>query len=231
MPFRKTYRRRRPYRKKKTHYRKRRFGRFRRPPATASTGSLTCKQKVLDSLVAIPAGPLPTGYVQKLVFQLDQLQQYATFSTLFDQYRINACKVQIIPTSNTNDQVNAGGMFCSSIDLDDDTTITTFSDLLQCSNARTSAWSMAGGMTPYKQLYVKPRVQNLLNSGNVDGSGNPIFTTSLLPRGKWIDMGDRGQTKHYGINIGWDINGGLGLNGAQNLTMIVTYYLQFRKVR
>jgi len=233
MPYRKTWNRRprRYNNKKKTHYRRRRFGRLRRAPVTASTGSLTCKQKVLDTAVAIPAGPLPTGFVSKLIFELDHLQQYSTFSSLFDQYRINAVKIQMLPTANTNDQSNAGGMFVSSIDLDDDTTITTFSDLLQCSNAKASAWSTAGGMTPYKQLYVRPRVQNLLNSGNVDGSGNPIFTTSLLPRGKWIDMGDRGQTKHYGINIGWDINGGLGLNSSQNITIIATYYLQFRKVR
>ncbi len=182
-------------------------------------------------MITIPAGPLPTGHVEKLVFELDEVQQYASFSNLFDQYRINAVKVQLLPTSMTNDIQNAGGMFVSSIDLDDDSTITTFSDMLQCSNAKASAWSTAGGMTPYKQLYCKPRVQNLLNSGNVDSTGAPIFTTSLLPRGKWIDMGDRGQTKHYGFNIGWDINGGAGLNSAQQITMIITYYIQFRKVR
>ena len=222
--------------KRKLHYRKRpyrkRFYRRRyKKRTTASTGALTCKQKVLDSSVIIPAGGLPNGHVVKLAFELQDLQQYSTFNSLFDQYKLNGVKVQLLPTNNTNDITNAGGNFVSSVDLDADSSITTFSDILTCSNAKTSAWSSAGGLTSRKTMFLKPRAANLLYSGNVDAQGNAIYTTSLQSRKQWIDMGDRGKTKFHGLILGWDINGGAGLVADQPVNMIITYYLQFRKVR
>lgn len=229
MPFRKyrKYRRRPPYRRRRFYRRKRRVF----PRTTAHTGSLTCKQKVLDSSIVIPAGGLPNGHVEKLSFELQDLQQWGTFANLFDQYKLNGVKVDILPTNNTNDITNAGGTFVSSIDLDHDSTISTFSDILQCSNAKTSSWSSAGGLTQRKSCYLRPRAQNLINSGNVDATGAPIWTTSLLSRKVWMDMGDRGKTKFHGLILGWDINGGAGLVADQPVNMIITYYLQFRKVR
>lgn len=227
--------RKRPYRRpwRRPHYRRRRFYRKRRvfPRTSAKTGSLTCKQKVLDSSHIIPAGGLPNGHVVKLAFELQDLQQYNTFNSLFDQYKINGIRVDLLATNNTNDITNAGGTFVSSIDLDSDSSITTFSDVLTCSNAKTSAWSAAGGLTPRKSVFLKPRAANLLYSGNVDAQGNAIYTTSLQSRKEWIDMGDRGKTKFHGLILGWDINGGAGLVADQPINMIITYYLQFRKVR
>jgi len=226
MPLRKFRFKRRPFRRRRKFYRKRYYKK-----TTRSTGALTCKQKVLDSSVIIPAGGLPTGHVVKLDFELQDLQQYSTFNSLFDQYKLNGVKVELLPTNNTNDITNAGGTFVSSIDLDADSSITTFSDILTCSNAKTSAWSSAGGLTSKKTMFLKPRAANLLYSGNVDAQGNAIYTTSLLTRKQWIDMGDRGKTKFHGLILGWDINGGAGLVADQPINMIITYYLQFRKVR
>ena len=230
MPYRRSYRRGRRPRRSRRVFRRRRFTRRRRGP-TRSTGSLTCKQKVLDTSHTIPSGPLPTGLVIKLAFQLEDLEQWGTFSNLFDQYRVNGVKVQLLPVNNTNDATNGGGMFCSSIDLDADSTITTFSAMLQCSNAKTSTWSSAGGLTPYKSIFLKPRIANLINTGTTDAAGNMITSNSLLARGKWIDMADRGKTQMYGLNLGWELNNGNGLVLDQPLTFIYTYYLQFRKVR
>lgn len=230
MPFRRRRFRRRPWRRRRP-YRRRRYGRVQRLRTTRSTGIMLCKQKVLHNEYTLPSGPLPTGQVVKLSFQLEDLQQWGTFANLYDQYKLSGVKVNLLPVNNTNDQVNSGGLFVSSIDLDSDATISTFSDVLQCSNAKVSPWSSAGGMTPWKSIFLKPRAANLLNTGTVDATGAPLFSTSLARRQNWMDMGDRGKTKHHGLVLGWDINGGSGLAQPQPLAICITYYLQFRKVR
>lgn len=201
----------------------------RRAGTSVKTGYLKVIQKVLDQVI-IPAGPHPTGVVQQHKFEISVIPQILTYSALFDQYRLNAVKMTFLPTTSTNDQANQGGTFISSIDLDGDTTITTFDDILQCSNSKTSPWSTAGGMTPYKSIYLKPRNRDALVR-DVDPVTNvPTFSTTLGPRNAWIDLGDRGLTEHFGLHTGWFF-GGTTLNVPQELNIITTYYIEFRKVR
>jgi len=130
---------------------------MRRAKTGVKTGHLSVEQKVLSQSITLPSGPSPTGVVEKIKFEIADIPQFATYSALFDQYRLTGVKVTLLPTTNTNDNTNVGGTFIWSIDLDGDTTITTFDDILQCSNSHTSPWSTAGGMTPYKKMFVRPR--------------------------------------------------------------------------
>lgn len=201
----------------------------RRAGTSVKTGYMKVVQKVLDQVV-MPAGAHPTGIVQQHKFEISNIAQFNTYSTLFDQYRLNAVKMTFLPTTNTNDTANVGGTFVSSIDLDGDTTITTFDDILQCSNSKTSPWSAAGGLTPYKSIYLKPRNRDALVR-DVDPVTNvPSFSTTLGPRNAWIDLGDRGLTEHFGLHTGWFFGNAL-LNNDQELNIITTYYIEFRKVR
>jgi len=194
------------------------------------TGHLKVIQKVLSQSISLPNTAQPTGFVQKLKFEIADIPQFNTYSALFDQYRLTGVKVTLLPTTNTNDTANVGGTFIWSIDLDGDTSITTFDDILQCSNSHTSPWSTAGGMTPYKKMFVRPRTRDALVRDIDPVTNVPVLSTALGDSHQWIDLGDRGTTEHFGINIGWYF-GNAQLVNAQELNMITTYYISFRKVR
>lgn len=200
----------------------------RRAKTGVKTGFLKVEQKVLSQDITLPSGPAPTGIVEKLKFEIADIPQFSTYSSLFDQYRLTGVKVILLPTTNTNDTANVGGSFIYSIDLDGDTSITTFDDILQCSNSHTSPWSSTGGMTPYKKMFVRPRTRDALVKDICNNV--PTFSTALGDSKQWIDLGDRGTTEHFGLNIGWYF-GNAQLNAPQELNMITTYYIQFRKVR
>jgi len=194
------------------------------------TGFLDVQQKLLMT-DEIPGGPNPTGIIKKYDFQASTLAQWPTFASLFDQYRINGIKMTFLPTTNTNDQANPGGTFATSIDLDGDNNITTFSQLLECANTRTSAWSTAGGMTPYKKVFLRPRAHDALIT-DLDATGQPVsFSQGLANRKQWIDISDKGTTSHYGLNVGWYFGNNALLSLPQELNVIITFYIQFRKVR
>lgn len=183
------YRRRKAYRKK------------RGAKTGVKTGFLKVIQKVLSQSIELPSGPSPTGIVEKLKFEIADIPQFSTYSALFDQYRLTGVKVTLLPTTNTNDTANVGGSFIWSIDLDGDTTITTFDDILQCSNSHTSPWSSTGGMTPYKKMFVRPRTRDALVRDICNNV--PVLSTALGNSKQWIDLGDRGRTEHFGLNVGW----------------------------
>ncbi len=205
--------------------------RYLRAGTSVRTGFLDVQQKVIDTSFELPAGPQPTGIIKKYDYQASEIAQWTTFASLFDQYRINGIKMTFLPTTNTNDQNNAGGTFAHSVDLDGDNTITTFDQLLQCANTKTSAWSMAGGMTPYKKVFLRPRAHDAMIT-DLDNTGQPVsFSQGLANRRQWIDISDRGTTKHYGLNVGWYFGNNATLANPQEMNVIVTYYIQFRKVR
>ncbi len=209
---------------------KRRRKKYVKRGTSVRTGFLDVQQKVLDTSVTLPAGPHPTGYIQKFSFKASDLAQWNTFASLFDQYRINGVKLTFLPTTNTDDTVNVGATFATSIDLDGDNSITTFDQLLECANTKTSAWSSAGGLTPYKKVFLRPRCHDaMITDLNAQGQPN-TFSAGLASRKQWLDISDRGNTIHYGLNVGWYF-GNANLGADQDLNVVITYYIQFRKVR
>lgn len=196
------------------------------------TGFLDVQQKVLDTSFALEAGPHPTGIIKKYSFQASDLAQWSTFASLFDQYRINGVKLTFLPTTAASDATvtNPGATFAHSIDLDGDNQITTFPQLLECANTKTSAWTSQGGLTPYKKVFLRPRAHDALIT-ELDATGQPAnFSAGLASRKQWLDVSDRGNTTHYGLNVGWYF-GNAVVNANQELNVIITYYIQFRKVR
>ena len=209
-------------------WRRRRRYAHNRPKTGVKTGFLKVIQKVLSQEITLPNTPEPNGIVRKLKFEIADIPQFTTYSQLFDQYRLTGVKVTLLPTTNTNDSGNPGGTFIWSVDLDGDTQISTFDDILQCSNSHTSPWSTTGGMTPYKKMFVRPRTRDALVRDICNNV--PVLSTALGYAKQWIDLGDRGRTEHFGLNIGWYI-GNTQLGSPQEINMVTTYYIQFRKVR
>lgn len=189
-----------------------------------NTGYLSVKQKEITTLT-IPGGPNPTGIVQSIDFKLTNMANIAEYRRLFDQYRLMAVKYTLLPTTNTNDQVNQGMTFCYSIDLDGGVAPATFPLLLERANCKTSPWSCAGGMTPYKKIYLKPRWANQLVADPTTGA----TATGLGNRSQWLDLANP-DIVHHGLNLGW-FSGAATLNQSQIVNVVITYYVQFRKIR
>lgn len=212
-------------------YRKHRNRRYMKSGTSVRTGFLSVQQKVLDTSFTLPGIPNPTGIIKKYSFQAADIAQWSTMSQLFDQYRINGIKLTFLPTTFSAPTQNQSGTFASSIDLDGDNVISTFPQLLQCANCKTSPWSGTGGLTPYKKIFLRPRAHDAMIT-ELDATGQPAsFSNALASRKQWIDISDRGLTTHYGLNVGWYFGGSGLLNEPQELQVIITYYMQFRKVR
>ena len=210
---------------------RRKRGKYMRAGTSVRTGHLSVQQKVLDTSFELPGGPSPTGIIKKYSFKASDITQFSTMSQLFDQYRINGVKLTFLPTTYSSPTQNQSGTFASSIDLDGDNVITTFPQLLQCSNTHCSPWSGTGGLTPYKSIYLRPRAHDALIT-ELDATGQPsAFSAGLANRKQWLDISDRGETTHYGLNVGWYFGASGLLNEPQELQVIITYYVQFRKVR
>ena len=225
-----------PHKPAKKHafakHRRRRRRHYKKNKTTTRTGHLSLQQKVLSTGTVFDAGAYPTGIINKYDFTASAVPQWNTLSALFDQYRINAIKMTFLPTTNSPNSttVNPSATFATSVDLDGDQNITTFDELLQCSNTKTSAWSAQGGLTPYKSVYFRPRIADVI-AKSFDATGQPSsFSQALGSRSQWLDVSDRGQTPHYGLNVGWYFGNETVLL-QQNLNIVITYYLQFRKVR
>lgn len=227
MPYRRRYPMKR--RKRRSTYR-RRFYRKRRIPriATKRTGFLSIVQKDMSKSFELPAGSYPTGFIQRMIFNISNIVNLAELTRLFDQYRIRAVSVKLMPQSNTNDSINPALTYASSIDLDGGS-VNTWADLLACSNCKVGNWSNAGGNISTKSHYLKPRWRN---THVVDPTTTPVtYGNTMGNRNQWIDLADQGQTDHYGLNIGFLTPSGVNMGFAQDVSVIVTYYIQFRKTR
>lgn len=208
----------------------RRRRRYARRGTSIRTGFLDVQQKQLRTDFVIPAGNYPTGEIKKWNFKGADLTQWATFSSLFDQYRISGIKMTFLPVTNTADTSNQGGTFAYSVDLDGDGLVQTMPQLLECSNSHTRPWSSAGGLRPFQTVSFAPRVHDaVITSIGVDGQPTS-FSSGLANRKQWLDISDRGTTIHYGLITGWYF-GNDQLNNDMHFNIVITYYMQFRKVR
>ena len=226
MPYRKRYARKNPRRRFKR--RGRRMKMYRRPYASKRTGFLSIVQKDMSKSFELPAGSYPSGFIQRMIFNISNVVNLNELRRLFDQYRIRAVSVKLMGQSNTNDTVNPALTYASSIDLDGGT-VSTWNDLLACSNCKVGNWSNAGGNISTKSHYLKPRWRN---THVIDPTTTPItYGNTMGSRSQWIDLADQGETDHYGLNVGFLTPPGVNMGFAQDVSVITTYYIQFRKVR
>lgn len=185
-------------------------------------------QKDMSKSFELPAGSYPAGFIKQFTFNISNVVNLPELRRLFDQYRIRAVSIQLMPQSNTNDTVNPALTYASSVDLDGGSAA-TWSDLLACSNAKVGNWSNAGGNVCHKKHYLKPRWKAV---HIVDPTTTPVtYGNSLGNRNAWLNLADAGETDHYGINCGWLTPPGVSVGFAMDVSVITTYYIQFRKVR
>lgn len=149
---------------------------------------------------------------------LSQVPNISDFTGLYDQYKILAMKVTLIPRGNQSDIGTASASVAQSvgvfsvIDYDDNTNLTSISQACQYQNMK---------MTRSHQVhtrYFKPRIMTSVLS-------NVSTANSVNTRG-WIDINDT-QVNHYGIKYALQISP----NSSQSFDLKVDYYLAFKSVR
>lgn len=222
------YRRfRQPYRGPKRIVRKGyrpRFVKYRRKPSTR-TGFLAVRATEIKE---ITLADNVQEHIHQEAFRIADIPSILSYTPLFDQYRIRKVTVKLYPTTRTDPTQNNRMTFCSSIDLDGGQ-IGQFSQLTECSNARLSIWAPDVG-TAQKSITLVPRYKNYI----VKDASDPLnltFATTVGKRGSWIDLADRGQTQHFGLNLGWMSTTGGELNFTQDVRFVTTYHIEFRKIR
>lgn len=158
-------------------------------------------------------------------FALSNVPNYTEFTNLYDQYKINAVKVTLIPRGNTAEitassgastvfQGQSVGVF-SVIDYDDTAALANINEACQYQNMKMTR------ATQQHSRYLKPRF-NLLSITN---QGTGATGASQNTRG-WLDC-DYINVPHYGVK--WALQQNVNYNLTYDVK--IDYYLAFKNVR
>lgn len=176
--------------------------------------------------VVFPEFTLPnnTWYTTSYAFSLAQLPSYTDFTNLFEQYRINAVKLQFMPTFDSADlNFNPAGTgsvwtriprMYTIIDRDGNPQLSTENAMIQYGNVR----QITSPLKPFS-VYIKAPCVQVATANNVTLVGG-------APKGKqWIDC-DNYNIGHWGCALG-GIAGGT-TSGQIIYQVVATFYMQFK---
>jgi hypothetical protein len=150
------------------------------------------------------------------VFKLNDLPNYTQFTALFDEFRIRAIKVYLIPSFNVNTTASAQltiPQLISAIDYDDAGTPSNTATIYSFDTARVHG--------VFDRMYTrtfKPAISIAAYSGG--------FTAYAQRQDQWIDCNSPG-TSHYALKYGI-VNANNG-SSTMDVYCEATFYLQFRK--
>lgn len=168
-----------------------------------------------------------SGTYGTLAFNLNDLPQAATFTSLFDQYMITKIVVKFVPQINQIVfQENVPSQVIPSdnkpipylytvVDYDDDTNLSSINAALEYDNVK-----YCQATRPHKRILV-PHVASAGYAGT--------FTGFLNEKRKWIDAAST-TVRHYGVKYILS-NSSANLGTMDMYKMLVTYYFKFRAVR
>jgi len=146
-------------------------------------------------------------------FALSQIDQYASFQTVFDQYRIKMVEVTFIPGSNSQvTAANNQGLFTTVIDYDDASTLTTVGQALDFSNSLTGE-----GFQTQRRVFI-PHSAVASYSGSFASYQNEVD--------QWQDA-QYPNVQHYGIKTVWTPTS----TASCVMSVLVRMWVQFRNVR
>lgn len=162
------------------------------------------------------------GNFGALSFKLSDLPNYSEFTALYDEYRIKAVKIMFVPTmnvatANATSGTTAGFVpvpaLYTWIDNDDNTAPTTITQGQQY-----QSFKCHGLLDRMRCRSVVPEVSTALY-----GSGG-AFTSYGQVKNQWIDNNSP-SVVHFGLKFGI-------INPANqgNFDVVLTYYLEFRKL-
>jgi len=147
----------------------------------------------------------------QLTFQLSDLADAASYTAIFDQYKINLVEVWAVPTLNANTGEYAA-LMASVLDYDDNSALTTLAAAQEYDTCLQAP--LINGH--YRSL--KPHVAVAAYSG--------AFTSFANMQNQWIDCASSG-VQHYGIKYVAEIDNVL----AVPVRAYGRYHVSFRAVR
>jgi len=158
---------------------------------------------------AILTSSLTVPTFNGISFTIASVNDFTSFSNVFDQYRINLIEVLIEPVvSETTTLAQDVGEFISVVDVDDANVPTSYADL--CSY--TQAVQSRGTQSHYHRW--KPTVAVAVYSG--------AFTSFAATTSMWLDCGSP-NIQHYGLKIGSQ-----AVNATQNYFVNVKLHCSWR---
>lgn len=168
-----------------------------------------------------------TGGGGGLMFRLSDVPNHTEFTNLYDQYKIKAVKVKIVPRANVypgNDPTSAiqlwNSQFFTAIDYDSAIDFSDLDSLLQYQNCKMTR------STQIHKRYLKPRVRSAVQ---IAGGLAPAFGNSAT-RNQWLDCANDAIT-HYGLLWYAQPQFTSGEDLITKCDLVVTYYMAFKNVR
>ena len=145
-------------------------------------------------------------------YTLDSLGQYASWTSIFDQYRIVQIEARFLPrgSSSLATPFNVG-LITSVIDYDDSTALSSVATALDYANELTCEVGR-----PFLRTF-KPKAAMALYGGAFSSFGNLASP--------WIDAAST-AVQHYGLKMAVPTT-----NTAVQYDAVVKFWLQFRNVR
>lgn len=162
--------------------------------------------------------PTALGVNRSITFQLSDLPNYTEFTSLFDQYKINAVKLTFIPRytgSDINPLTTALAVprVWTVIDYDDTANLGDQNGAYQYQNCKVHMMHK-----PFS-IYLKPRVASAVYSTAV--------TTGYAPRRMYIDCANN-NVPHYGVKLYVEPT---PYDGQFTMSVVAKFYLSMKNVR
>jgi hypothetical protein len=147
-------------------------------------------------------------------FNLNQLDQVASWQSVFDQYMIEALEVWLIPTYQDTSGGNTNSVVYSTIDYDDSNAPTSLPNMRQIQNCvETTAYE---GIHRIWVPHIAITTQNSTGSSTASGSANVAAP--------WIDSASP-AVNHYAFKCAMKASAVTTV-----LRLVVRYHLAFRNV-
>jgi hypothetical protein len=182
-----------------------------------STSSYTCRQ-LQDTVFTAVAGATAT---LQLIFNLNVLDNGSVFQSLFDQWRIDAVKLRVVPQQPglaffTNTTTSFVPLYCV-IDYDDNTALGS------AGNARAYDTCIELGADETCTRVFRPRPQVQIN--NASGTAGGIASVSP----DWIDC-STAAVNHYGVKF-FVPAATAGQTSLPSWNIFWDVYISFRAIR
>lgn len=181
-----------------------------------------------------PVSALPSGAPATLFFSLNQLPDFADFTSMFDQYMIDKVQVTVIPRFVASTQPVANppstiplmlggallGSIHSAIDYDDAIQPADRDEILQFQNHQSHRADQQFTRT------LSPRVKSVVS---ISGGTTAVAAAGTLQK-MWIDVTSN-NIAHNGVKLWFDAANYDIAAGSINYDLKVKYFLRFKNVR
>jgi hypothetical protein len=147
-----------------------------------------------------------------LYWSLGAHDQVASFSAVFDQYRITELEFRFVPKINANNSTVSLGLFHVVVDFDDANVLTTVAQALDYTNCKI--------VEGYKPITIRFRPHLAVSA--FSGAFSSFANVSPM---LWIDTAST-NVQYYGVKTAWTLT-----SAVAYYDLYVTSKIQFRNVR